>query len=418
MPKIGRNDPCPCGSGKKYKKCCMGKGGIADRKPNIARQSAELPDITSIRISPYSSSRESALYDAFDEIVELEKADRVREAARKYLMTTADMQEVPDDFYWDVSEIGFSTAMKLRRDDPDQCIRLLQRAALLDPPNATNIQRDIGEIMIEKGDVQQGFSLLHRLTEENPYDIWCWITLGRNYVDTKDYEKAEEYLQRAIQIGEIQKEEDWRISEDIGTVYIHLFDVYRATGRIEDAIQAWREAASHDDLYISHVEGVCDMLIDEGDLERAYQFAEEMQHPIERSYYLGRIRSLQGDEEAALAHWNAGLREANYDHPQRWPEIALRLGKYDLVIQKMPSLVDQLPQNPYRRILLSLAYIMDSDMKSARKVLKAAPKILELPDDLRKLCEELPLDDQIRAQWLECLALSATPDAISQASNR
>jgi uncharacterized protein YecA (UPF0149 family) len=22
-PKIGRNDLCPCGSGKKYKKCCM-----------------------------------------------------------------------------------------------------------------------------------------------------------------------------------------------------------------------------------------------------------------------------------------------------------------------------------------------------------------------------------------------------------
>jgi uncharacterized protein YecA (UPF0149 family) len=22
-PKIGRNDPCPCGSGEKYKKCCL-----------------------------------------------------------------------------------------------------------------------------------------------------------------------------------------------------------------------------------------------------------------------------------------------------------------------------------------------------------------------------------------------------------
>ncbi len=21
--KVGRNDPCPCGSGKKYKKCCF-----------------------------------------------------------------------------------------------------------------------------------------------------------------------------------------------------------------------------------------------------------------------------------------------------------------------------------------------------------------------------------------------------------
>jgi SEC-C motif-containing protein len=25
-PKAGRNDPCPCGSGKKYKHCCLAKG--------------------------------------------------------------------------------------------------------------------------------------------------------------------------------------------------------------------------------------------------------------------------------------------------------------------------------------------------------------------------------------------------------
>ncbi len=24
--KVGRNEPCPCGSGKKFKQCCMGKG--------------------------------------------------------------------------------------------------------------------------------------------------------------------------------------------------------------------------------------------------------------------------------------------------------------------------------------------------------------------------------------------------------
>ena len=27
---VGRNDPCPCGSGKKYKKCC---GNLAKKKP-------------------------------------------------------------------------------------------------------------------------------------------------------------------------------------------------------------------------------------------------------------------------------------------------------------------------------------------------------------------------------------------------
>ena len=28
--KIGRNDPCPCGSGEKYKKCCLGKQTLAE----------------------------------------------------------------------------------------------------------------------------------------------------------------------------------------------------------------------------------------------------------------------------------------------------------------------------------------------------------------------------------------------------
>ena len=35
--KIGRNDPCPCGSGKKYKKCCM----LADRKAASEAREAE-----------------------------------------------------------------------------------------------------------------------------------------------------------------------------------------------------------------------------------------------------------------------------------------------------------------------------------------------------------------------------------------
>jgi methionyl aminopeptidase len=31
--KVGRNDPCPCGSGLKYKKCCLGKDSSANRDP-------------------------------------------------------------------------------------------------------------------------------------------------------------------------------------------------------------------------------------------------------------------------------------------------------------------------------------------------------------------------------------------------
>jgi hypothetical protein len=30
MAKPGRNDPCPCGSGKKYKRCCLDKDEAAE----------------------------------------------------------------------------------------------------------------------------------------------------------------------------------------------------------------------------------------------------------------------------------------------------------------------------------------------------------------------------------------------------
>ena len=35
MAKPGRNDPCPCGSGKKYKKCCLAKDEAVEREQHV-----------------------------------------------------------------------------------------------------------------------------------------------------------------------------------------------------------------------------------------------------------------------------------------------------------------------------------------------------------------------------------------------
>lgn len=34
--KVGRNDPCPCGSGKKYKHCCYAKDSVKHEAPEPA----------------------------------------------------------------------------------------------------------------------------------------------------------------------------------------------------------------------------------------------------------------------------------------------------------------------------------------------------------------------------------------------
>src|SRR5271166_437154 len=52
MAKIGRNDPCACGSGKKYKKCCMASDEAAAppaRQPSLAnyfQEHDELDELT------------------------------------------------------------------------------------------------------------------------------------------------------------------------------------------------------------------------------------------------------------------------------------------------------------------------------------------------------------------------------------
>jgi len=38
--KIGRNDPCPCGSGKKYKKCCWASDEAARVQEAASRTEA------------------------------------------------------------------------------------------------------------------------------------------------------------------------------------------------------------------------------------------------------------------------------------------------------------------------------------------------------------------------------------------
>ena len=40
MPRTGRNDPCPCGSGKKYKHCCLDKDRAAELAPAVGQRVA------------------------------------------------------------------------------------------------------------------------------------------------------------------------------------------------------------------------------------------------------------------------------------------------------------------------------------------------------------------------------------------
>ena len=49
--KVGRNDPCPCGSGRKYKACCEGKSGTMSKVGWVALVAVMLLGVTILVLS-------------------------------------------------------------------------------------------------------------------------------------------------------------------------------------------------------------------------------------------------------------------------------------------------------------------------------------------------------------------------------
>jgi tetratricopeptide (TPR) repeat protein len=86
MPKIGRNDPCPCGSGKKYKRCCLNKDQAAAHATLAAKQ-AEMDARQkehSARMQDYRESMQEAqeLDNASNAVIDLVKTGKLEEAER------------------------------------------------------------------------------------------------------------------------------------------------------------------------------------------------------------------------------------------------------------------------------------------------------------------------------------------------
>ena len=109
MAKPGRNDPCPCGSGNKYKKCCLAKDEAVERE-QLAKAEARRAESAAAHRSPLGDVKaaiaaslagaedadEDELTIASNAVVELVRAgklDEAEEAARDLLVRFPDVHD-------------------------------------------------------------------------------------------------------------------------------------------------------------------------------------------------------------------------------------------------------------------------------------------------------------------------------------
>lgn len=128
--KIGRNDPCPCGSGKKYKKCCLAKDKEIKKVSQLKNDSK---DIRNSKITDNPSIQEMKgqieimkAFKAANDNGLLKNFDFDFKEINKILPEAEEMVYMLDKFNEYFSKVGWITYMSMNRHVTKKVVKLAE----------------------------------------------------------------------------------------------------------------------------------------------------------------------------------------------------------------------------------------------------------------------------------------------------
>jgi tetratricopeptide (TPR) repeat protein/2-polyprenyl-3-methyl-5-hydroxy-6-metoxy-1,4-benzoquinol methylase len=211
--KPGRNDPCPCGSGKKYKKCCADSP-----EANAAFQQP--------RLSPQGAAKKTPSHQEIGAMVSLFNQERYMEAE---LLARSMTENFPRyGFGWKVSgaaanRMGRSAdalaplqkAAALMPDDEEVHYNLAStlhnlgrldeaaasyRRALAIRPNYVEAHNNLGNVLKDMGRMDEAAASYRRALQADPDYAEAHCNLGNTLSELDQPDDAEASLRRALQL--------------------------------------------------------------------------------------------------------------------------------------------------------------------------------------------------------------------------
>lgn len=208
----GRNDPCPCGSGKKYKKCCQGK--VESRLPlQYGQANAAMPNGTAKRPAPTPAELNQmvALFNA-GQHAELES--RARSLVGRY----------PDSgFVWKI--LGAT----LQAQGKDSLSALRKAAELL--PDDAEAHYNLGNTLLILGRLDEAVASFRRALQTRPDDAEAHYNLANTLLMLGRPDEAEAGYRRALQI-----------KPGNALAYYNLGNILHERGRLAEAEASYRRA--------------------------------------------------------------------------------------------------------------------------------------------------------------------------------
>jgi tetratricopeptide (TPR) repeat protein len=404
--KPGRNDPCPCGSGKKFKKCCQDKLAVT------ARGSAPAPAEAKQLVALFNAGRPG----------ELERRARLL------------VEQYPDSgFVW--KALGISLLMQGK----DALLALQKAVRLLpDDPEVHNI---IGNALFDLGQSEKAVASYRRALEIRPAYAEAHNNLGNALRELGQLDEAVASCRRAVEIkpglaeahntlgaalhplGQLDEavascRRALELKPGLAEAHNNLGGALHALGQLDEAVASYRRAVELKPGYAEAHNNLGNALRDLGQLDEAVASCR---------------RALELKPGYADAYGNLGnahMALGEMDDAERFLTKAIELGPNEASpLAALLSLIPYRPEDPRfnhldavydrrgslpldKRIRINFA--MGKAMESVGQYDRSFSAYEE---GNRLQCLKHPFDETKEEQFLEMLCASFTSDLFKRAAD-
>lgn len=263
MKKIGRNDPCPCGSGKKYKHCCQPSGEAPIAKTYSSDLS--IPHVIQIAREHHQAGRLSQAEAIYQKILQVEP----NHPDALHLLGLIARQEGKNGI-----AVGLmSKAIRINPSNPIYYINLGNafkdqghleeaifnyRQALSIKPDFAEVHNNLGNALKEQGNLEAAIESFRRSLALKPDFAETHSNLGNALKDQGQLEEAIACYGQAL-----------LLKPDYAEAYNNFGTVLKAQNKLDAAVGNYRKAISLKPDFVDAHNNLGNALMAQGKLEAA-----------------------------------------------------------------------------------------------------------------------------------------------------
>lgn len=307
MANPGRNDPCPCGSGKRYKHCCGQSSQLQVASQYAAQAAPDIPKIIQLALEHHRAGRLEQAKFLYQQVLQVEPehhqalhflglvANQEGENDKAVQLINRAIQASPSNPGY-CYNLGCVYNALNRPDDAIACYR----RALAIKPDYIEAFRNLGNTLKDLGKLDEAITCYQKALVVMPTDVTALVNLGVAFEAQGRLDAAMVCYQKAI-----------AIKPDFVEAHNNLGIAFKEQGNLDAALACYQKALSIRPDYAEVHNNLGNVRNDQGQLDEAvacFQRAITIQPDYAEAHYnLGNAHKELGKIDRAIACYQQAL---------------------------------------------------------------------------------------------------------------